>query len=77
MGGQYVTAAAKAGEVGWLPHERAVGVRLLEGGLAQVQSPAVGIGSTMIVTLTFAFLLACFLPLQAMFLLMELAPARV
>ena len=26
MGGQYVTAAAKVGKVGWLPHERAVGV---------------------------------------------------
>ena len=26
MGGQYVTAAAKVGEVGWLPDELAVGV---------------------------------------------------
>ena len=26
VGGQYVTPAAKVGEVGWFPHERAVGV---------------------------------------------------
>ena len=77
MGGQYVIAAVKAGEVGWLPHKRVVGVQLSEGRLAQVQSPAVGNGSTMIITLTFAFLLSCFLPLRAIFLLIELAPAMV
>ena len=74
MGGQYITAAAKAGEVGWLSHNRAVGVWSLEGRLGQVQSPAVRNGSTIIVMLTFAFLLACFLLLRAMFLLVALAP---
>ena len=41
MGGQYFTAAAKVGNVGWHSHERTVGMR-----------STVGNGSTMIVTLT-------------------------